>query len=92
MPERTYYIVDRANGDEEWFMSDEAALVPHETLDEDRKAKIESGETNKLFKHGGGFPVVYIQDILDILDEHGRLEGLIDQCREARAELDKEGD
>jgi len=88
MLDRKYYIVDM--GGEEWMGAGDAALVPYDTLDDTRKERVASGDTDKLFRHGGTFPVVYISDILDILDQQGQLKGLIDQCRGAREELDRE--
>ncbi len=88
MPGKRYYIVDCSFDD--FMLSEDARLVPHDTLDDARKARIKDGDTNKLFNHGGHFPGVYISDILEILDENGLLEGLIEQCREARRDLDNE--
>lgn len=92
MPGKQYYLVNVNTSCEEWMPAGDAVLVPHETLGAARKERLETDDTEKIFKHGGGFPGVYIHEILEILDKNGLLDGLIEQCRESRRDLDKEND
>jgi hypothetical protein len=70
--------------------ADDAVLVPHETLDTERKEQIREQDTEKLFKHGGSFPAIHISDLLELLEKKGLLEDLIEECRAERWDLDQE--
>jgi len=75
----------------EWYMYfDNAIIVPLETLDSERLQRIEEGDTEKLLKHGGEFPGIYISEILETLDSEGLFEPMLQACRLTRMRLDGE--
>ena len=83
-----FYIATNDDG-YEWFMhADDAVLIPHNTLDSDRLESLENGDTEKLFKHGGEFPGIYISELLEELDSEGLLEPMLRACRLTRLRLD----
>jgi len=87
------YIVTTESDSCETIMDGEGVIiVPISTLDDERKQALEDGECEKLLKHGGEFPGIYLTELLEILEEEGRLEGILEQCRQTRVRLDAKKD
>jgi hypothetical protein len=64
-------------------------IVPVETLDDDRKEQLEDGDYGKLLKHGGEFPAIYLSEILEALEDCGKLDEMLEACRNTRKRLDE---
>lgn len=76
----SYLISDGSCGWEDVFFSDEAAIIPVKCLDDERIEQMRNGEFEKILKHGGSFPCIYIDELLLKADEAGILEPMIKEC------------
>jgi hypothetical protein len=84
-----YLVTTESDGLETILEGMGVLIVPVETLDGERKEQLEDGDYEKLLKHGGEFPAIYLSEILEALDECGKLDDMLEACRNTRKRLDE---
>ena len=62
---------------------EDAVFVPTLLLSQERKMLIEDGDYEKLLRNGGPFAAIYVQDMVDALDEAGLWQPMIDRATSA---------
>lgn len=74
-PPSGYMVVCDSDGYETFMHADHAILVPLDYLDSDRIARLDSLETEKLFKHGGPFPGIELNEVIEMVESKRLLDG-----------------
>jgi hypothetical protein len=84
------YVVDESDGCETWFDEVSTLLVPHETLSAEIKEAVDPLSGDDRPWKWSTFPVIYLTEVLEILQENGLLEPLIEKCRKTAKRLEEE--
>ena len=64
-----FFVLD-TSADLEFYESDYAFVVPKGWLDSGRKERLEDGDLEKLFKHGGPIEGLFLKSIIAVIDKH----------------------
>jgi hypothetical protein len=82
-----FLIADEGDGFDTIMHADRIVVVPIETLDVVRRDRLEDGDYEKILKHGGEFPGIYLSEIFEILEENNLLEEILSACKLMQARL-----
>jgi len=82
-----FLITDLGDGCDTVMRADQIVVVPIETLDVVRRDRLEDGDYEKILKHGGEFPGIYLSEIFEILEENNLLEEILSACKLTQARL-----